>query len=61
MTPIDPLERTQLDPLVHGVNNRHLEIGEARHPMYPDKRISFGQSQFPLFDSNCGVRIASAL
>ena len=32
MTPIDRLERTQLDPLVHGVNNRHLEIGEARHP-----------------------------
>ena len=32
MTPIDGLERTQLDPLVHGVNNQHLEIGEARHP-----------------------------
>jgi hypothetical protein len=35
MTPIDPLERTQFDSLVHGVNNPHLEIGEARHPSIP--------------------------
>jgi hypothetical protein len=32
MTPLDPLKRMQLDPLVHGVNNRHCE---ARHPSIP--------------------------
>jgi hypothetical protein len=38
MRPLDPLKRMQLDPLVDGVNNRHLEIGEARHPSIPTSR-----------------------
>jgi hypothetical protein len=38
MTPLDRLERMQLDPLVHGVKRRHLEIGEARHPSIPTSR-----------------------
>jgi hypothetical protein len=34
MTPLEPLERTQLDLLVD-VKRRQLEVGEARHPSIP--------------------------
>ena len=37
-TSLAPLEPTRLDPLVHGVKSRHLEIGEARRPSVPASR-----------------------